>query len=701
MGMPLRALIIEDSEDDAALMVHELRRGGYEPVYERVETPKEMTAALDRQPWDVILADYAMPHFSGTDALRVLKEKGLDLPFIIVSGTIGEEAAVAAMKTGAHDYIMKGNLKRLVPAIERELREAEVRRGHKRAEESLRQSEEYFQSLIENSSDIITVIDVEGRILYDSPSVERILGYRQGELIGKRIFQFVHPDEISSLTQIINKASQGLGKIFSVEYRFRDRDGSWRVLESVGRGYRNLSGAIVGIINSRDITERKQAEEMVQRMAFHSTLTDLPNRNMLYDRLLNAVRINAAESKPFALILMDLDRFKEVNDTLGHQRGDFLLQQVGLRLKSVLFEPDTVAHLGGDEFAILLPKLAAAEHINVVIQKIQKALEEPFTIEGLPIAVEASMGIALYPDHGANPESLMQRADVAMHAAKQTGSGIILYDAKHDQHSPRRLALMGELRRAIEQDQLFLQYQPKISLRSGRTIGAEALVRWKHPQHGLIPPDQFILPAERTGLIHPLTQWVLKTALQQCQAWHQTGLEVPISVNISARNLLDSQLPEQLKKLLQVWKVASDWLTFEITESAIMADPARAMEILLLLSRIGIGLSIDDFGTGYSSLGYLKRLPVQEIKIDKSFVMDMLANEDDTVIVISIINLAHNLGLKVVAEGVENQETKDRLSAFGCDSAQGYLMSRPLPAGELARWMSESAFGSQGEGRPS
>ncbi len=567
MGKSLQVLIVEDSEADAVLLLEELRRGGYEPMHERVDTAKALSAALDRQTWDVVLADYTMPRFSGTAALMLLKEKGLDLPFIFVSGTIGEDTAVEAMKNGANDYIMKGNLKRLLPAVERELREAEVRR------------------------------------------------------------------------------------------------------------------------------DRKQAEEMIQHMAFYDTLTELPNRNMLYDRLLNAIRTDNGEGKPFALLLMDLDHFKEINDTLGHHRGDFLLQQVGSRLKSVLFEPDVVARFGGDEFAVLLPRLAAAEHINIVVQKILKALEAPFVIEDIPIAVEASIGIALYPDHGANPDSLLQRADVAMYTAKKSGNSYVIYDAKHDQHSPRRLALMGELRHAIDSDQLLLHYQPKIDLRTNRVSGVEALIRWQHPQYGFIPPDQFIAPAEQTGLIEPLTRWVLNTALHQCQAWHQAGLSITVSVNLSARNLHNPQLTDQVTDLLQTYRVASSQLVLEITESAIMVDPARAMEILTRLSKMGAGLSLDDFGTGYSSLGYLKKLPVNEIKIDKSFILDMLRNEDDTVIVLSIINLVHNLGRKVVAEGVENQEIREQLTAFGCDAAQGYFWSRPLPPAEFTRWLSGSPCG--------
>ncbi len=572
MEKPLRTLIIEDSADDVALLVRELRRNGYDPTFERVDTAQAMTAALAKQAWDVIICDYNLPNFSAPAALTLLQASGLDLPVIIVSGSVGEDIAVAAMKTGAHDYIMKGNLTRLIPAIERELREAEMRQSH------------------------------------------------------------------------------------------------------------------------------AQAEKMIQHMAFYDTLTDLPNRNMLYDRLLNAIRTDAGKGKPSALLLVNLNHFKEINDTLGHDRGDQILQQVGRRVREVIFEQDIVARLGGDEFGILLLNMANAKDIDVAIQKILKALDPPFLIEDLPIRVEAGIGIALYPDHGRAAEILFRRADIALHASKQAGISYTVYDPAQDKHSPQRLALMGELHHAIEHGELLLFYQPKISLKTRRVIGVEALVRWKHPHRGMIPPDQFILPAEQTGLIHPLTHWVLAAGMRECKAWHESGTALTVSVNLSARNLLDPKLPDQVAEQLHSAEAAPDWMTFEITESTIMANPAHALDVLMRLHEMGIRFSIDDFGIGYSSLAYLKKLPVDAIKIDKSFVINMAGDQSDAVIVRSTIDLAHNLGLKVIAEGVENQDIWDRLSALGCDEAQGYYMGRPIPPEELTRWFDESPWGFKGPG---
>lgn len=440
-----------------------------------------------------------------------------------------------------------------------------------------------------------------------------------------------------------------------------------------------------------NIVEKNVQMADLKYQATHDALTGLPNRAMLHDLVLQAIRTTQHQGKSLALLLMDIDRFKEINDTLGPRRGDLLLQQIGPRLSSVLHEGDSIARLGGDEFAVLLP-LAESQHATRIADKIMKVMEPPFEVEGLPIAVEVSIGIVVSPDHGSTVELLMQRADIAMYTTKQTG-GYTVYDTRHDRYSPRRLALMGELRYAIEHDALVLSYQPKISLKTGRAIGMEALVRWKHPVQGMIPPDQFIGAAEQTGLIKPLTLWVFKEAQRQCLTWYGAGLGIPVSINLSARNLLDPHLPDQLSELMRACGGAPDRLELEITESAIMTDTVRALDAIQRLRALGIRFAIDDFGIGYSSLAYLQQLPVDSIKIDKSFVSRMAQNPNDAIIVRSTIDLAHNLGLTVVAEGVENKTIWDLLVAQGCDIAQGYYISKPIPGDELPRWLRESPFG--------
>jgi diguanylate cyclase (GGDEF)-like protein len=444
----------------------------------------------------------------------------------------------------------------------------------------------------------------------------------------------------------------------------------------------------------RDITKFKEQTAALEHLAMHDTLTGLPNRALLLDRLQQAIFVGQREKKSLALLMMDLDRFKEINDTLGHNIGDMMLNEVGVRLPKVLRKSDTFARLGGDEFAVVLPG-TDDDHARDAAEKLLKALEEPFIIEGHNLYVGASIGIVFFPDHGEDASTLLKRADVAMYVAKNTQSGLSIYSPERDQHSLQNLVLMGELRRAIENGDLLLYYQPKISYKTGCINGVEVLVRWHHQKHGFIPPDEFIPLAEYTGLIKPLTMWVLNTAVRQYVEWLHEGIDIKtsISVNLSARNLLDLYFPKEVNGLIKTWGIEPDCLEFEITESAVMADPEQAMKILKQLDTSGFRLSIDDFGTGYSSLAYLKKLPVYEIKIDKSFVMNMTTDESDEMIVRSTIDLAHNLGLKVVAEGVDTQETWAVLQELGCDGAQGYHLCYPIPASEFVCWLNEAKMG--------
>jgi len=562
----LRVLIVDDSEDDAAVLLGGISDAGFEPEFERVETAKEMASALSDRNWDIVVSEYSMASFGGLAALCVLKQSGLDIPFIFVSRAIGEAGAVEAIKAGANDYVTKSNLERLAMAIGRELRDIEVRRS------------------------------------------------------------------------------------------------------------------------------RKRAEEWLKYTARYDPLTDLPNRNLLYERLEQTLVFELSESKPFALLLMDLDRFKEINDTIGHQAGDALLQQVGLRLQGAARKGDTVARLGGDEFGVLLPR-TDREGAELAAARFLKAFEAPFLIGEIGLNVQSSIGIALFPQNGADRHSLMRCADIAMYQAKESANGYSVYSPERDSYSTERLALMADLHRAIDRDELFLVYQPKINLETGAITGVEALARWQHSKSGLIPPDQFIELAERSGFIKQLTLWVLEAALNQSRWWRAEGIDVPISVNLSPRTLHDGNFPERVGALLRTHGTAAEQLEFEITESSIMVDPVRALDILTRLHRMGISLSIDDFGTGYSSLSYLKKLPVKAVKIDKSFVIHMTQDESDAQIVRSTIDLAHNLGLKVIAEGVETEEVWERLLALGCNEAQGYYMSRPLPAPELTQWLNQSPWG--------
>jgi diguanylate cyclase (GGDEF)-like protein len=480
------------------------------------------------------------------------------MPFIFVSGTAGEEAAVAAMKAGAHDYMLKGNLKRLAASVGRELREAALRR------------------------------------------------------------------------------------------------------------------------------DRRRAEQRMAYLAYHDALTDLPNRALLHDRLDQAARAANREGRSLALLVMDLDGFKQINDTLGHPAGDRVLQHVASRVRSTLREADTVARLGGDEFAIVLP-FTDIDGGVLAAQKVLQEIDQPLVIDDRPLSIGASIGIACLPEHGTSAETLLQRADVAMYLAKTDRSGICVYSPDRDRHTHERVTLISELRQALAAREFFLEYQPITHLRTGIVVGVEALVRWEHPKLGRLMPGTFIDLAEQTGLSDQLTMIVLDTALAEWSGV-ETITPLTISVNLSRRNLQDPELPHRIAELLRAHGADPSRLALEITENVLLSDPARSMETLTRLHGMGVRLIIDDFGTGYSSLSYLRRLPVDEIKIDRSFVADIGGGHDD-VIVRSTIELAHNLSLTVVGEGVETAMAFERLLELGCDTAQGMFISTPARADDVREWM--------------
>ena len=438
---------------------------------------------------------------------------------------------------------------------------------------------------------------------------------------------------------------------------------------------------------SRTLTRQSRANA---HLATHDSLTGLPNRALLRDRAEQAIAASRRSGSHVGLLLLDLDRFKEINDTLGHRYGDTLLKQVGPRLREHLRDTDTVARLGGDEFVVLLPELRSGVIAVEVAEKLVDVLQQPFLIDGAAVDVGCSVGVALTPDHGEDFDLLLQHTDVAMYVAKKDSLGVVSYAPDLDSHSPERLALLGGLRRAVDDsDQIVVYYMPKASLRSQRVTGVEALVRWQHPEHGVLPPNDFIPLAERTGIIRPLTWLILRKALEQNRRWADEGLVLRVAVNISARCLLDKGFPEGVARILQETGVPAERLELELTESSVMSDPDRALAILHSLRRTGIRLAIDDFGTGYSSMAYLKKLPVSEIKIDRTFVTDMDTDASDAAIVRSSLELAHNLNLEVVAEGVETKAVWDQLTDLGCSSAQGFFLSRPLPPEEFERWLGQ------------
>ena len=551
----------------------------------------------------------------------------------------------------------------------------------------------------------VRIVDPNGRVTYSS----------EPELIGKRL-----ADTDPSRTAFGGKSASQVGSVVE-----EGKESPTRVLDayvpvtlgnetapagvfSLSQDYAPISRAardaflpVAGVfelvlialyaslfpIMSR-VTRRLHRQMLeIEHQALHDDLTGLPNRAFFRESAEQAFAEAREEGSGVAVLLIDLDRFKEINDTLGHESGDLLLAELGGRLQEILRGTDTVARLGGDEFAVLAPGQHDAQTAMRVADRIRRGLDDPFIVAGLTLEVEASVGIALFPDHGDDVETIMRHADVAMYVSKEAHAPRV-YTPEQDHYSPDRLALVGELRRALEHKELVLHYQPQLALPSGDVQSVEALVRWQHPDHGLLPPDRFLPLAEHTGLIRPLTRYIIDAALRQARAWRDEGGDIAVAVNLSARDLLDISLPDEVRDLLIKWRIDANRLELEVTESTLLTDPARAGLVLDRLSALGVTIAIDDFGTGYSSLNYLKRLPVDVLKIDRSFVQNLADSEHDAVIVRSTIDLGHNLGLRVVAEGVESQEIWDRLAALGCDTAQGFHISRPIDAAAVSEWLS-------------
>ncbi|HXD65254.1 MAG TPA: EAL domain-containing protein [Solirubrobacteraceae bacterium] len=542
-------------------------------------------------------------------------------------------------------------------------------------------------------------------IRFISDYIELLCGYPAADFVDNAVRTYgsiIHPDDRPYVAEEIDRALQ-VGAPYAIQYRVLHADGGLRWISERGSAILSESGErlwLDGVLldvtdqvlaeQDRDRAEAalRQQAELNRHQALHDSLTDLPNRVLFQDRVRQVILGAEREGGGVAVLVMDLDRFKEINDTLGHASGDRLLVEAARRLRTTLRGADSIARLGGDEFAILLHD-GSPSGVAAAAQRIHGAFAAPFSLDGLPLQIEASIGAATYPEHADDVEGLIQRADIAMYVAKRDNSGWELYDRSQDDHQPHRLSLISELRRAIDERELVLHYQPKLELRSGQVASVEALVRWHHPTRGLVGPNEFIDVVQETSLIKPLTLYVIDEALRQCRAWAAEGHPLAVAVNVSTRNLIDLDFPDQVAALLARWDVGPQQLELEITESAIVADMFRMRGVLERLGAMGLRISVDDFGTGYTSLGYLRRLPISELKIDRSFVSHMATSEEDAVIVRSTIDLGRNLGLGVVAEGVEDPEVLQRLCELGCDVAQGYLMSRPIPADELTAWLTE------------
>lgn len=831
----LNLLLIEDMEDDAWLVLRELGRGGFSVQWERVETLEDLKNALQQKPWDLVISDYRLPHLNAPIALKVVREYQGEVPFILISGTIGEVLAVEMMRDGAHDYVMKDNLQRLPEAVRRELRDAQVRIDHQQAEQRLKESEQRFRHLFEstpliavqgynpqrqviywnkaseriygytkaealgrqledlvippemrqffidavhnwqtlgqeipaaelslqhrdgsrvtvfsshvmlinsqdeqelycvdidlsdrqaalrerqqaemelresearyrllaeNTNDLVCLLEPDGRCTYASPSCEMLLGYQYSELVGQDLHTLIHPDDVDRVAHECNISLENQYSVPLVTYRIRHKSGHYLWFETLAKPIRDAKNQVIKLLTtSRDVTERIEAQQQLQYDALHDSLTGLPNRNLLIDRLELAInRSRRLDGYYYAVLFLDLDRFKVINDSLGHLAGDQLLTLVAQKLKNHIRDIDLVARLGGDEFVILLEDVIGVTRAVQVTERILADLQNPILIDDSEVVISTSVGIVLGTENYQQASDLIRDADIAMYRAKAAGrSSYKVFDVEMHTQAVHRLTLETDLRKALEREEFFVCYQPIMAIaNNNRTslyprenlipknflVGFEALARWQHPTRGVVSPEEFIAMAEETGLIVPIDRWIFTRVCQQLAEWkHQLPNCYPkMSINLSVQDLRQSNLLESIDRVLAATGIAGSDITLEITESMLIENINKTIELLKQLKERHIQISIDDFGTGYSSLNYLHRLPADNLKIDRSFVGQMHQGNRNYQVVSTIIALSNQLGLAVVAEGIETPQQLQWLQDMGCEFGQGYFFSQPLSA---------------------
>jgi diguanylate cyclase (GGDEF)-like protein/PAS domain S-box-containing protein len=556
---------------------------------------------------------------------------------------------------------------------------------YKETERALEASEARFRVLTESSLDLISVVDADGTLRYQSGALRSLLGYDPMETLGKNVFELVHRDDAEHFRAAMRRIIETRHSASPVELRFRHKDGAWRTFESLGTNCLDNPHIRGVVFNSRDVTDRKVIQQRIQHLAYHDNLTGLPNRSLLQDRLAHAIARAERSHRKVAVLFIDLDNFKNINDTLGHDVGDELLRQVSRRLSDCVRVEDTIARQGGDEFIVLLDSLEDGRGASLVAQKVLNGLRLPFALGGTEQHVSASVGIALYPEDGRDAQTLMKNADTAMFHGKSLGKNTYqFFTSQMNIAVKRRMTLESALRRAVMQKDFVLHYQPQINLETGEVIALEALVRWKTEDSGTVMPGDFIPLAEETGLINEIGEWVLREACRQAKEWQEQGLPPRrMAVNLSARQFADRGFFDMVTRVLADTRLDPSCLELEITESQVMRQTEGVMTLLNRLSKMGVQLAIDDFGTGYSSLSYLKRLPIQKLKIDQSFIRDITVDPNDTAIVVAIINMARSLDLETIAEGVETAGQLALLRSKGCRIGQGFYFSAPMRAEAL------------------
>jgi diguanylate cyclase (GGDEF)-like protein/PAS domain S-box-containing protein len=858
VNKPIKVLVVEDSEDDAMLVLRALRRGGFDPTSQRVQTAADLEESLRKEHWDAVISDFQMPSFTGMDALKICRSIGHDIPFILISGTIGEETAVAAMKAGASDYVMKTNLARLAPALERELTEVQVRLDGERAQAALHESERRFSDMLSNVKLVSLMLDREARITYCNEYLLDLTGWRYEEVIGRDWFALFIAPEIHHLKDsFFQDILANLPHAMHDENEILTRSGKRRLIRWNNSVLRSEAGDVIGTASiGEDITDQKEAEariaslnrvyamlsgintlivhvsdrdelfsgacriavdygclrmaviviadrstmkittfasagkdeallsiiknnlsssenmqktisaqavrekriivsndllndspfffsaqyaecgvrsmailplivsneavgaldlfaseveffqeeelklltqlvgdigfaidhiakqERLDYLAYYDVLTGLANRTLFIERVTQYLRSAAVGGHKLALLLIDLERFKNINDSLGWPAGDEVLRQVAVWLTQTMGDANLVARLGADHFALVVPQVMQESDMTRLLDKSAKAfVEHPFRLNDAVFQITAKTGVAIFPDDGADAGTLFRNAEAALKKAKARGERYLFYTQTMTAAVAAKLTLENQLRQALDKGEFVLYYQPKVNLASGKVTSAEALIRWNDPRTGLVQPGSFIPVLEETGLIYDVGRWALRQAIEDGLRWRNAGLiALRIAVNVSPLQLRNVNFIKEIEQVIGVDAHAAAGLELEITESLIMEDIKHSIASLKAIRAMGISIAIDDFGTGFSSLSYLSKLPVDTLKIDRSFVIDMTASPEGLALVATIINLAHSLKLKVVAEGVETDEQSRLLRLLNCDEMQGYLFSKPVPS---------------------
>ena len=700
-NVPERLLIVDDEPRLRSSMRRLLDRP--DRTFVEAGSVDAGVQALESQAFDLALLDIGLPDGSGLDLLRWISRHRPDTSVVVVSGDVHIDSAIRALRDGAVEFVRKGEdsnflLARVADALSRR----RLQREHRRMTERLAQSERLHRFLVENSPDVVYALDADGRFTFVNARAEAMLGVKREELHGRTFSSIVHEADHRLAVQVSTLPQGDAGAASTVELRLMCRGAEPDappqpvvMMVSAIALYDDADGGAPVFAGSygvaRDITERKRIEEIISFHAFHDQLTGLPNRRLFKDHLELALVQAARRQDRVAVMFIDLDRFKLVNDTYGHLEGDDLLRQCAQRIRDCVRAGDTVARQGGDEFTVLLPGLNAAADAMAIADKISAELRRPFQVAGREFFATASIGIAVSPEDGDASEQLLHNADTAMYEVKAKGKNAArAFSAEMRTGFLPRLELERDLRRALPNDEFVLHFQPQFSLRLGRIVGAEALIRWRHPQHGLMQPGSFMELAEETGLMGAISAWVMEEACRQLSLWHAAGsTDLRVAVNVSPHEFSRPDLVQRVSETVARNGLPREALEIEITENVLLQDVPGVIDKLRLLRQRGIRIAIDDFGTRYSSLNYLRSFPINTIKIDQSFIRDIEGDDSVSPIIVAIVGIARGFNLDLVAEGVENEMQRRVLARLGCDEMQGYLFARPTPARDLdatRRW---------------